>query len=160
MFLSFTPFIMQRCQCPVSFNFLFCIQIKTKLMKFSVWFGVKFQPSGQSTFLGMLNSFVHVFMYSYYTIATFGPKYQKYIWWKKYLTSFQMVQFILVFYHSTQLFFIDCEHLQLVTITIAGNAILYLTLFSFFYLKTYGRRVNKVKLNELSNINKIPDKMK
>ena len=71
-----------------------------------------------------------------------------------------MVQFILVFYHSTQLFFIDCEHLQLVTITIAGNAILYLTLFSFFYLKTYGRRVNKVKLNELSNINKIPDKMK
>lgn len=30
-------------------------------------------------------------MYFYYMIAAMGPKYQKYIWWKKYLTTFQMV---------------------------------------------------------------------
>jgi len=30
-------------------------------------------------------------MYFYYMIAAMGPKYQKFIWWKKYLTTFQMV---------------------------------------------------------------------
>jgi len=30
-------------------------------------------------------------MYFYYMVAAMGPEYQKYIWWKKYLTTFQMV---------------------------------------------------------------------
>ncbi len=46
---------------------------------------------GHSTFFAMLNSFVHIVMYFYYMIAAMGPQYQKYIWWKKYLTAFQMV---------------------------------------------------------------------
>ena len=32
-------------------------------------------------------------MYSYYFLASFGPKYRKYLWWKKYLTLLQLVQF-------------------------------------------------------------------
>ena len=32
-------------------------------------------------------------MYSYYAIAAMGPAYQKYLWWKKYLTVFQMVRY-------------------------------------------------------------------
>lgn len=39
----------------------------------------------------MLNSFVHIVMYFYYMVAAMGPQYQKFIWWKKYLTTFQMV---------------------------------------------------------------------
>ena len=31
-------------------------------------------------------------MYFYYMVAAMGPEYQKYIWWKKYLTSLQMVK--------------------------------------------------------------------
>lgn len=53
--------------------------------------GMKFAPGGHSTFFAMLNAFVHIVMYFYYMIAALGPKYQKYIWWKKYLTAFQMV---------------------------------------------------------------------
>lgn len=30
-------------------------------------------------------------MYFYYMLSAMGPEYQKYIWWKKYLTAFQMV---------------------------------------------------------------------
>ena len=30
-------------------------------------------------------------MYSYYLFAAFGPRFQKYLWWKKYLTVMQMV---------------------------------------------------------------------
>lgn len=54
---------------------------------------VLFSPftGGHSTFFALLNSFVHIVMYFYYMIAAMGPKYQKFIWWKKYLTTFQMV---------------------------------------------------------------------
>lgn len=61
------------------------------VMPMSVWFGVKFTPGGHSSFFGFLNTFVHIIMYSYYLIAALGPKYQKYLWWKKYLTTIQMV---------------------------------------------------------------------
>ena len=30
-------------------------------------------------------------MYTYYMIAAMGPKYQKYLWWKKYITTIQLV---------------------------------------------------------------------
>jgi len=39
----------------------------------------------------MLNTFVHIIMYSYYMFAALGPRLQKYLWWKKYLTVLQMV---------------------------------------------------------------------
>jgi len=42
-------------------------------------------------FIGFLNSVVHVIMYFYYMVAAMGPKYQKYIWWKKYMTRIQLV---------------------------------------------------------------------
>lgn len=47
---------------------------------------------GHSTFFALLNSFVHIVMYFYYMIAAMGPKYKKFIWWKRYLTTFQMVR--------------------------------------------------------------------
>ena len=40
-------------------------------------------------FAAMVNSFVHVFMYSYYALA--AANLHKYIFWKKYLTIMQMV---------------------------------------------------------------------
>ena len=61
------------------------------IMPFSCWIGVKFAPGGHGTFSGLLNTFVHIIMYLYYMIAAMGPNYQKYIWWKKYLTALQMV---------------------------------------------------------------------
>lgn len=30
-------------------------------------------------------------MYFYYMVSAMGPKYQKFLWWKKYLTTIQMV---------------------------------------------------------------------
>lgn len=55
------------------------------------WGGVKYYPGGHGLFLGFINSFVHIIMYTYYFLATFGPKYEKYLWWKKYITVLQMV---------------------------------------------------------------------
>lgn len=57
---------------------------------------MKFAPGGHSTFFAMLNSFVHIVMYFYYMLAAMGPQIQKYLWWKKYLTAFQMVSYPLL----------------------------------------------------------------
>lgn len=42
-------------------------------------------------FIGLINSFVHVIMYSYYGLSAIGPHMQKYLWWKKYITMLQLV---------------------------------------------------------------------
>merc|ERR1712002_1043895 len=57
-------------------------------------------PGGHETFFGMFNSLVHMIMYSYYFLAQLGPHMAPYLWWKKYLTSFQILQFIVTFAKS------------------------------------------------------------
>ena len=42
-----------------------------------------------------MNAAIHVLMYLYYGLASCGPKIQKYLWWKKYLTIIQMVGYYL-----------------------------------------------------------------
>lgn len=46
---------------------------------------------GNATFPNILNNFVHVLMYFYYMLAAMGPQYQKYLWWKRYMTELQIV---------------------------------------------------------------------
>ncbi|XP_063532517.1 very long chain fatty acid elongase 7 [Cydia strobilella] len=107
------------------------------IMPMSVWFGVKFTPGGHSTFFGMLNTFVHIIMYSYYLLAALGPKVQKYLWWKKYLTALQMVQFVLVFFHTFQLLFTECDYPRAFVWWIGMHSVLFYYLFSDFYKQAY-----------------------
>ncbi|KAF5284336.1 hypothetical protein FQA39_LY04629 [Lamprigera yunnana] len=107
------------------------------VMPMSVWFGVKFTPGGHSTFFGLLNTFVHIVMYTYYLLAALGPQMQKFLWWKKYLTALQMVQFVLVMLHAFQLFFIDCNYPKAFAWWIGLHAGLFYFLFSDFYKNTY-----------------------
>lgn len=46
---------------------------------------------GNATFPNILNNFVHVLMYFYYMLAAMGPQYQKFLWWKRYMTELQIV---------------------------------------------------------------------
>lgn len=55
------------------------------------WGSTKYYPGGHGTFIGWINSFVHIVMYSYYFLSAFGPQMQKYLWWKKHITNLQMV---------------------------------------------------------------------
>ncbi|XP_071445037.1 very long chain fatty acid elongase AAEL008004-like isoform X2 [Hetaerina americana] len=131
-------------------------------MPMSVWFGVKFTPGGHSTFFGLLNTFVHIVMYFYYMMAAMGPKYQKYIWWKKYLTSLQMVQFIAIMVHAFQLLFIDCNYPRAFVWWIGMHAVMFFFLFSDFYKQAYRHKrlespppkkkiVNGIKSSPASN---------
>ncbi|XP_038655240.1 elongation of very long chain fatty acids protein 4a isoform X6 [Scyliorhinus canicula] len=55
------------------------------------WIGIKWVAGGQSFFGAHMNAIIHVVMYLYYGLAACGPQFQKYLWWKRYLTILQLV---------------------------------------------------------------------
>lgn len=122
-------------------------------MPMSVWFGVKFTPGGHSTFFGLLNTFVHIVMYSYYLLAALGPRVQPYLWWKKYLTAFQMIQFIAIMVHAFQLLFIDCNYPKAFVWWIGLHAVMFFFLFNEFYQQNYQQKkiARKLAANGISN---------
>ena len=104
----------------------------------TVWWGVKFTPGGHSSFFGFINTFVHIVMYFYYMLAAMGPQMQKYLWWKKYLTLLQMVQFIMVMVHAFQLLFYNpCNYPIAFVWWIGAHAVMFYFLFSNFYKQAY-----------------------
>jgi elongation of very long chain fatty acids protein 7 len=79
-------------------------------------------------------------------LAAMGPHMQKYLWWKKYLTIFQMAQFIAIFIHAMQLnFYNPCNFPKIFVYWIAANAVLYLILFMGFYRRAYTSKKNFIK---------------
>lgn len=77
-------------------------------------------------------------------LAAMGPQVQKYLWWKKYLTVLQMVQFVLVMVHAFQLLFRnDCNYPIYFAYFIGAHAVLFYFLFSNFYKQAY---TNKKKV--------------
>ncbi|XP_018574662.1 elongation of very long chain fatty acids protein AAEL008004-like [Anoplophora glabripennis] len=114
--------------------------IHHSLVPLSSWFGTTFSPGGHGTFCCFLNTFVHVVMYSYYFLAALGPKVQKYLWWKKYITTMQMIQFIAFMVHSLQLFVSNCDYPRISISVVMVNAIIFLLLFSEFYKDTYNKK--------------------
>jgi len=57
-----------------------------------------FVAGGLGTFHAPLNCVVHVIMYTYYGLSALGPGFQKFLWWKKHLTSIQLVCITTFFY--------------------------------------------------------------
>jgi len=114
------------------------------IMPISWWFGVKFVPGGFGTFHSLLNSFIHLVMYTYYGLAAMGPHMQKYLWWKKYMTKMQITQFIAVCIHSAQLFFIECNYPRLFVYWIGLYALVFLVMFADFYIKAYRKKPSRV----------------
>lgn len=92
---------------------------------------------GHSTFFGLLNTFVHIVMYTYYLLAAMGPKVQPFLWWKKYLTAFQMLQFIAIMVHAFQLLFIECNYPKAFVWWIGLHAVMFFFLFKEFYQQSY-----------------------
>lgn len=115
-------------------------------MPFATWWSLKFTPGGHVTFAFFINSGIHVVMYSYYMLAAMGPKVQKYLWWKKYLTIMQITQFILVILHSGQLLIWNpCQFPYAMVCWIGFHAVLYLLLFANFYSQAYKKKVVHVE---------------
>jgi len=110
------------------------------IMPLSVWPGVRWVPGGHSTFFCTINAFIHILMYAYYMLAAMGPRFKRFIWWKRHMTNMQMIQFIAIFIHSIQLFVVpNCGFPIAYGYYIGAHAVLFFVLFGQFYIKEYMR---------------------
>ncbi|KAH9383213.1 hypothetical protein HPB48_024048 [Haemaphysalis longicornis] len=110
------------------------------LVVFNGWFGLAFGGDGHVAFGLIFNSFVHVVMYSYYFLSSLGPAVQKHLWWKRYLTQFQLAQFVILFFHMLIPLFKDCGFpLTHICITLP-QGIFFFVMFMRFYIKCYMNR--------------------
>lgn len=107
------------------------------MMPICGWIGSKFFAGGHVTLLGLINSFVHIFMYTYYMLTAFGPHMQKYLWWKKYLTTMQIVQFVIIFLQNLRVLFTTCNFPKPLTFLLVLNSGIFFYMFSSFYINNY-----------------------
>ncbi|XP_057341390.1 elongation of very long chain fatty acids protein 4-like [Microplitis mediator] len=101
------------------------------------WIGIKWVPSGSTFLPSMVNSFIHVLMYSYYGLAAFGPEVAKYLWWKKYLTILQLIQFTSALILGVNGIRSGCEFPLWMQYALIVYMISFIVLFGNFYAKAY-----------------------
>ena len=132
-------------------SFFFILRGKTKQLSFLHvyhhssmfllwWIGVKYVAGGSSIFGAYFNSVVHVFMYSYYLIAALGPKYKRYLGWKKYLTIGQMCQFVLAIIMGCNALRVQCDFPLWMQYAMIMYMISFLVLFGNFYANEYSKK--------------------
>ncbi|KAG8188616.1 hypothetical protein JTE90_005971 [Oedothorax gibbosus] len=119
--------------------------IHHSIVPFSLWFGIKFAPGGYNAFFPFLNSFIHVIMYTYYGLAAMGEKYQKYLFWKKYMTYMQLMQFVAVILYAISLHVNSCDISTTFILMNFIHALLFFGLFLNFFVQSYVRRSNTRK---------------
>ncbi|XP_023951052.1 elongation of very long chain fatty acids protein [Bicyclus anynana] len=101
------------------------------------YIGTKYVPGGHGIMLGFINSVVHALMYAYYLVAIVRPQWVK-LWWKKYITQIQIVQFLLLILHFGHILFEpSCGYPKWVAFMFLPHNIFILFLFTDFYIKQY-----------------------
>jgi len=109
-------------------------------MVFFWWIGARYVAGGNSVPAAMINSSVHVVMYTYYFLAAFGPRFKKYLWWKKYLTTMQLAQFTLIFTLAVVNVIDGCKWPKWMYGVFFGSVGSFFVLFSNFYIMNYGKK--------------------
>ncbi|KAI1285992.1 Elongation of very long chain fatty acids protein 1 [Halotydeus destructor] len=110
------------------------------IMPFTCFFGAKFAPNTSSAHTMIINSFVHVIMYYYYYLA--GHENRKgEIWFKKYITVVQLVQFVMAFFHASHLFFNPyCAFPRWLSFLELAESTYFMYSFSRFFIRTYMKK--------------------
>ncbi|CAH1978676.1 unnamed protein product [Acanthoscelides obtectus] len=132
-------FVLRKKQKQVTF--LHCYH--HAVMPMVTWGATKYFAGGHGTFIGLINSFVHIIMYLYYLQAGMG---YRNLWWKKYITMMQLGQFLLFFVHFAQLWFIECDFPKWTALLITPQVLFFIYLFSKFYMKSYKKNDEKDNL--------------
>ncbi|XP_029211094.2 elongation of very long chain fatty acids protein 4-like isoform X1 [Acropora millepora] len=111
------------------------------------WAVAKWLPGGVTFFGGACNSFVHVVMYAYYGLSAIGPQMRPYLWWKRYITRIQLIQFLILLIYMANALRMNCfggfPEAMTVYFTAAFTFVLAF-LFGNFYIQAY------LKKNEAS----------
>ncbi|KTF86979.1 hypothetical protein cypCar_00015055 [Cyprinus carpio] len=151
-------FVLRKKHSQVTFLHIF----HHSVLPWTWWWGITLTPAGgMGSFHAMVNACVHVIMYTYYGLAAAGPRFQKYLWWKKYMTAIQLIQFVLLTVHISQYYFMEkCEYqvpIFIHLILIYGT--FFFILFSNFWIQAYikGKRLpvsteDKPKQNSITTV--------
>ncbi|RWS13120.1 elongation of very long chain fatty acids protein-like protein [Dinothrombium tinctorium] len=114
------------------------------IVPLDVWVGMRYSPSESACFFPFINSFVHMLMYLYYGLSTFGESMRPYLWWKKYLTQLQILQLSLISLHCFHLVLLpDCNIPKALFAIYLPQAILLVYLFVVFFIDTYAKNARK-----------------
>ncbi|KAL1505885.1 hypothetical protein ABEB36_005340 [Hypothenemus hampei] len=108
------------------------------------WIGIKWVPSGSTFLPAMVNSSIHVLLYTYYGLSVFGPNVTKYLWWKKYLTILQLIQFTCALILGANGIRTGCEFPLWMHYTLIFYMLSFIVLFGNFYIKAYMDKGNQV----------------
>ncbi|XP_054709251.1 elongation of very long chain fatty acids protein 7-like [Uloborus diversus] len=103
----------------------------------AVWGGLRIEPGSYNYFFPFINTIVHTVMYSYYGLSALGPSVQKYLWWKKHLTTFQIIQFVMVFFYVLTLSVTNCQVSKFIIYLNVFLAGLFLLMFLDYFHNTY-----------------------
>ncbi|CAL1532595.1 unnamed protein product [Lymnaea stagnalis] len=109
-------------------------------MIFNWWMCVKYIAGGCTVFHAVINSIVHVIMYTYYGLSALGPAVQPYLWWKKYVTKIQLTQFVIILGHCIYVGTHCHFHLKGFVFLAIFYAVCMITLFTNYYYQEYVRR--------------------
>lgn len=119
-------------------SFLHCYH---HILMIWAWFFVcRIEPTGDAYFGGTVNSFIHIIMYGYYTLALLNIPCP----WKKWITTAQMVQFVLCFVQAAYGMYLGYYpfYFPLAQQFVMLNM---LVLFGNFYMKSYGGKKDEKK---------------
>jgi elongation of very long chain fatty acids protein 4 len=99
------------------------------------WLNLNAGYDGDIYLTVILNGAIHTVMYTYYFLSM----HTKDIWWKKYLTLFQIIQFLTMNAQAIYLLCIGCKTFSpRITGMYLGYILSLLVLFLNFFFKSYG----------------------
>jgi hypothetical protein len=116
------------------------------------WVTIQWIPTGYSAYGAIFNSFVHVVMYAYYALSLI-PSMKNYLWWKKYITTLQLAQFVTILLHTAQGIYFKCDYPQWGLWMLFGYMIIMLILFGNFYINEYINKSNDAKRKQQQKSN-------
>ncbi|XP_054260081.1 elongation of very long chain fatty acids protein 7-like [Macrosteles quadrilineatus] len=134
-------FVLRKKQSHISFLHLY----HHTHMVVIVWLYLKYVRGEQGIMIGLVNSVVHIIMYSYYFLSALGPGVQRYLWWKRYITWLQLFQFfVLMVFFVSLLAMCSTPPLQTAyNVYAALQGVIFTVLFLNFYFKSYKKTSRK-----------------
>jgi len=103
------------------------------------WFNTLYYPGGEAWISAWMNSFVHVWLYSYYLISSFNID----VWWKRYLTQMQIGQLSVFVIQGISLLWTGSKEFVWIGLLNGIYASTLLFLFLNFYSKSYSKKPTK-----------------
>lgn len=80
-------------------------------------------------------------------MTSFKPELKKSMWWKRYITQVQLIQFAILFVHFITPLIFECKFPKLFSALLALQNVFMFSLFGDFYIRAYVKKKPTIKEN-------------